>query len=62
VYYLLEGRGRRELNDDVVEIEPGMVVYIEPYTTHRLWSEEGVRTVAFGVPALRPEDEYFDRP
>src|SRR6266542_238888 len=45
VYYLLEGRGRMELNDDVVEVEPGMVVYIEPGTTHRLWSEEGVRTV-----------------
>jgi len=36
------------------------VVYIEPYTRHRLWSREGVRTVVFGVPALRPEDEYFD--
>ena len=60
VYLILEGRGRLELNDDVVEVEPGMVVYIEPYTSHKLTSAEGVKTVVFGVPALRPEDEYFD--
>ena len=59
VYYILEGRGKMDLNGDVVEVEPGTVVYIEPYTAHRLWSEEGVRTVVFGVPALKPEDEYF---
>lgn len=59
VYYILEGRGKMEMNDDTIEIEPGMVIYIEPYTAHRLWSTEGVRTIVFGVPALHPEDEYF---
>jgi mannose-6-phosphate isomerase-like protein (cupin superfamily) len=59
VYYILEGRGKMELADEVVEIEPGMVIYIEPGTPHRLWSAAGVRTVVFGVPALDPEDEYF---
>ncbi len=60
VYYILEGRGKMELNGDVIDVAPGHMVYIEPHTRHRLWSEEGVRTVVFGVPALRPEDEYFD--
>jgi mannose-6-phosphate isomerase-like protein (cupin superfamily) len=60
VYLILEGHGRMELNGEVVAIEPGTVIYIEPYTRHRLWSETGVRTVVFGVPALRSEDEYFD--
>jgi len=60
VYYILEGRGKMELNDDAIDVGPGMVVYIEPYTRHRLVSAEGVRTVVLGVPALRPEDEYFD--
>ena len=59
VYYILEGVGKMELNGDVVDIEPGTVVYIEPYTPHRLWSDAGVRTVVFGFPALHPEDEYF---
>jgi mannose-6-phosphate isomerase-like protein (cupin superfamily) len=59
VYLILDGRGTLELNDDVVEVEPGMVVYIEPYTAHKLTSADGVRTVVFGVPALRADDEYF---
>lgn len=60
VYLVLEGAGTLELNDDRVEVGPGTVVYIEPGTRHRLVSSEGVRTVVFGVPALLPEDEYFD--
>lgn len=60
VYYILEGRGKMELNGDVIDVEPGTIVYIEPGTPHRLWSADGVRTVVFGVPALDPGDEYFD--
>lgn len=59
VYYILSGHGTLELNDDVVEVRPGTVVYIEPYTTHRLRSDEGVKTIVFGVPAYRPDDEFF---
>lgn len=60
VYFILEGHGTLELNDDRIAIGPGMAVYIEPGTRHRLQSEAGVSTVVFGVPALKPEDEYFD--
>ena len=49
-----------KLNGDVIDVRPGTIVYIEPHTRHRLWSEEGVRTIVFGVPALQPDDEYFD--
>jgi mannose-6-phosphate isomerase-like protein (cupin superfamily) len=59
VYYILEGRGKMELNDEVIEVEPDMVVYIEPYTAHRLFSEEGVRTIVFGVPAYQLDDEFY---
>jgi mannose-6-phosphate isomerase-like protein (cupin superfamily) len=59
VYYILEGRGKMELNDDVIDIEPGLVIYIEPFTRHRLVSPQGVRTIVFGVPAYRHEDEFF---
>jgi mannose-6-phosphate isomerase-like protein (cupin superfamily) len=59
VYYILEGRGKMELNGEVVAVGPGTVVYIEPGTRHRLWSEGGVRTIVFGVPALDPADEHF---
>jgi mannose-6-phosphate isomerase-like protein (cupin superfamily) len=60
VYYILEGQGKMEMNGATVEVEPGMVIYIEPGTRHRLESAAGVRTIVFGVPALEPEDEYFD--
>jgi mannose-6-phosphate isomerase-like protein (cupin superfamily) len=60
VYYILEGRGKMELNGDTLDVEPGMIVYIEPGTPHRLASREGVRTIVFGVPALDPADEHFD--
>ena len=59
VYYILEGKGKMELNEDVIDVKPGTIVYIEPGTRHRLWSAEGVRTIVFGVPALQPDDEYF---
>ena len=60
VYYILEGRGKMELNDTVIDVEPGTVVLIEPLTAHRLVSAAGVRTVVFGIPAFRQEDEYYD--
>jgi mannose-6-phosphate isomerase-like protein (cupin superfamily) len=47
-----------ELGADTVEVEPGMVIYIEPGTPHRLRGD--VRTVVFGVPALEQDDEFFD--
>ena len=60
VYYVLEGTGRMELGDEVVDVEPGTVVTIEPGTRHRLVSAAGVRTIVFGMPAFDPVDEYFD--
>jgi mannose-6-phosphate isomerase-like protein (cupin superfamily) len=59
VYYILEGHGKMELNDEVIDVKPGMIIYIEPLTAHRLVSLEGVRTIVFGVPAYQQEDKYF---
>jgi len=49
-----------ELNEDVIDVEPGTVVYIEPHTRHRLFSVEGVQTMIIGIPAWDPNDEFFD--
>lgn len=56
----MEGKGNMELNGDTIAVQPGMVIYIEPNTKHRLWSEKGVRTIVLGIPAWNPEDEYYD--
>ena len=60
VYYILDGRGKMELNGDWVELEPGTVIWIEPGTRHRLVSPDGVKTIVFSLPAFRPDDEQFD--
>ena len=60
VYFILEGRGKIELNGDWVEIGPGTTVWIEPGTRHRLVSDDGVKTIVFSVPAFDAEDEHFD--
>jgi mannose-6-phosphate isomerase-like protein (cupin superfamily) len=60
IYYILEGCGEMQLNDDIIEVSPGAVISIDPGTRHRLWSEEGVRTVVVSIPPFRADDEYFD--
>ena len=35
---------------------PGLTV---PLTAHRHYSEEGVETIVFGVPAFRQDDEFY---
>jgi mannose-6-phosphate isomerase-like protein (cupin superfamily) len=59
IYYILDGTGTLEVGDDLVEVEPGTLVVIEPGTAHRLVSAAGVRTVVLGIPALLDDDEYF---
>jgi len=60
VYYILEGEGRMQLNDDVVDVIPGLVILIEPGTRHRVISTAGIRTIVFSIPAFHAEDEFFD--
>jgi mannose-6-phosphate isomerase-like protein (cupin superfamily) len=60
IYYILAGTGRMELNEEMVAVEPGTVVTIEPGTRHRLVSPGGVRTIVIAIPAFDPGDEYFD--
>jgi mannose-6-phosphate isomerase-like protein (cupin superfamily) len=43
VYYILEGRGKMELNNDVLDVEPDMVIYIEPNTAHRRTNDRRAR-------------------
>jgi mannose-6-phosphate isomerase-like protein (cupin superfamily) len=61
IYYILKGTGQLELNDDVVAVEPGTLIIIEPLTRHRLLADgpEGVETMVLGIPALDPDDEYL---
>lgn len=60
VYYILEGEGTMELNDDTISVTPGMTIFLEPGTWHRVASEKGIRTIVFSIPAFDPADEFFE--
>jgi len=60
VYYILEGDGMMELNEETLPIRSGDVITIAPGTRHRLFSRLGVKTVVVAVPAFDADDEYFD--
>ena len=57
-YYVLRGTGILELDDDRVELEPGILVMIHPGTRHR--AEGQVETLVIGVPPFDPADTFFD--
>ena len=56
-YYVLEGRGQMLLDDDVVDIEPGMVVMIPPGTVHVARGQ--LKIVNMVVPPFDPDDEFI---
>ena len=56
-YYILEGAGKMELNDDVIDLEPGLAVIIEPGTAHRAYGK--LKTLIVVIPAAEHGDEYF---
>jgi len=58
VYYILEGKGKLELDQEVVDLEPGVTVLIPPGVRHRGYGD--FKTIVIGTPAQIPEDEYVD--
>jgi len=56
-YYILEGRGQMLLDDDVVDVEPGTIVCIEPGTVHVARGE--LKIIIFVSPPFDPQDEYL---
>jgi mannose-6-phosphate isomerase-like protein (cupin superfamily) len=58
VYYVLEGKGKLELDEETVDLEPGVTVLVLPGTRHRGYGD--FRTLVIGTPAQTPDDEYMD--
>ena len=59
-YYVLEcgPDAKMQLNDDVIDLRPGMAILIRPGTRHRAIGEMKVLIVV--LPKFDPEDEWFD--
>src|SRR5438874_12223837 len=58
VYYVLDGRGVMELDDNEVEISSGDCVVIEPGCRHTARGD--LKVVIIGVPPFQPDDVLFD--
>ena len=58
IYYVLEGRGQMELDDDRVDVRPGSTILIKPGCRHRAVGR--MRILNVPVPAFDPDDEWFD--
>ena len=59
VYYIIAGRGRLIVDDAVVAVEPGSVVYVPPGGTQSLDNigSTDIEFLCLVDPAWRPEDE-----
>ena len=56
-YYILEGGGKMELDGDLIDLEPGVVIVIPPLVPHRGFGD--FRALIVGVPAMIHDDEFF---
>lgn len=59
VYYILQGQGQMELDDEVHSVQPGDTVIIPPLTRHliRNTGTQDLVMVVTCAPAWSPEDE-----
>ena len=55
-YYVLEGRGKMELDDDVIDLTPGMTVMILPGCCHR--AAGNLKIINVCIPGFDPQDEF----
>lgn len=58
VYYCLSGKGEMELENEVVTLEPGTVVYIPPGVRHT--ARGNVQVLIISVPPFETGDVHFD--
>ena len=59
VYYFIAGRGRFIVDDSVVEVKPGSVIYVPPGGKQSLENSgsSAIEFLCLVDPAWRPEDE-----
>jgi mannose-6-phosphate isomerase-like protein (cupin superfamily) len=60
IYFVLEGRGRIELDGDLREVGPGDAVLIPPGAWHQITAEEPLRFLCCCAPPYAHDDTYFD--
>ena len=61
-YYFLEceSDARMELDDQIIDVRPGMSILIRPGVRHRALGR--MKVLIFVLPKFDPADEWFDEP
>ena len=55
-YYVLDGEGQMQLNDDLIKLEPHTLVMIKPMTRHV--ARGNLKILNIVVPPFNEEDEF----
>ncbi|MEA4823993.1 MAG: cupin domain-containing protein [Clostridiaceae bacterium] len=58
IYYILEGEGYMELDEEKIPVHPGSSILIRENCRHRAVGK--LKLINVPVPAFDPEDEWFD--
>lgn len=56
-YFVLEGKGKIELDDEVIDVGEGDLVVIKPGVKHRAFGD--IKALIISVPPFTEEDMYF---
>ena len=57
IYHVLEGTGTLELDDDRIDLMPGITVMIKPRCIHR--AVGNLKIINVPIPTFDPADEWF---
>jgi mannose-6-phosphate isomerase-like protein (cupin superfamily) len=60
IYFVLEGRGRMELDGEVREVGPGDAVLIPPGAWHQITAGEELRFLCCCAPPYADDDTFFE--
>jgi mannose-6-phosphate isomerase-like protein (cupin superfamily) len=59
-YYFLECEpgAQMQLDDEIIDVQPGMCIMVRPFTRHRAVGK--MRVLIVVMPKFDPDDEWFD--
>jgi mannose-6-phosphate isomerase-like protein (cupin superfamily) len=60
IYFILEGRGRMEIDGETHAVKPGDAILIPPGAWHTITAKEPLRFLCCCAPPYAHEDTYFE--
>ena len=58
IYLILEGKGKMELDGQIIPVKPFTAIFIKPGCRHRAVGK--MKIVNVSIPAFDPDDEWLD--